>query len=73
MRSLGGANRLSEGRISAPETNSGAKSNPEIKADASLSFMVHVSRKNTGRDNNSKDYGKAQITLMLAKARFYKE
>jgi hypothetical protein len=42
---LGGANRLSEGRISAPETNSGAKSNPEIKADASLSFMVHVSRK----------------------------
>jgi hypothetical protein len=42
---LGGANRLSEGRISAPETNSGAKSNPEIKAEASLSFMVHVSRK----------------------------
>jgi hypothetical protein len=65
---LGAANRLSEGRISAPETNSGAKSNPEIKAEASLSFMVHVSRKNTGRDTNSKDNIKAQIALMPAKA-----
>jgi len=70
---LGGANRLSEGRISAPETNRGAKSNPEIKAEASLSFMVCVSRKNTGRDNNIKNYGKAKIVLMPAKARFYKE
>jgi hypothetical protein len=35
--------------------------------------MVYVSRKNTGRDNNSKNYGKAKIVLMPAKARFYKE